>query len=55
MENESKNVDLDLLRKIDTSFKEMTLELIEYLKKGCRDADLIKETRECYKLLIWHQ
>lgn len=54
MEN-STEIERDLLRKIDTSFKEITLELIEQIRKGCRDADLIREARECYNLLIWRR
>ena len=51
----STDTERDFLRKIDTSFKEMTLELIEHIKNGCRDADLIREVRECYNLLIWRR
>ncbi len=55
MEKETTDNERDLLREIDTSFKEMVLELIEHLKTGCCDADLIREVRECYSLLIWQK
>ena len=52
MDNETTDTERELLHEIDTLFKEMVIELIKQVKAGSRDADLIREVRECYSLLI---
>ena len=51
MKNESADTERELSRNINTAFMKMTLELIEQIiRKCCRDADLIREVWECYRL-----